>query len=301
MRGTNSLPDMQKQYRFENPSEDYHYELEGDARMLASTKNWERFSSPMSRGSEPDLHDPSEELLTRWPSLSSAEGLFRALDWIGTLTFAVTGSALAGQYNMDLLGCVIVGSITAIGGGTIRDLLLGASPVFWVEEWEYPIICMVAAVLGFLLWEECMRDEAVHFILDTIGLGMFTCVGAQTAIRKKYRAPIILWSALINACGGGMVRDVLVGRPVRILHNTEAYRSLYGACALGGGGAYWWAYRVAKWPVRSRVVCGFLATASLRYLGWTHQASLPSPRARGVPWFPDWFPGAADAGGPATR
>ena len=76
MRGTNSLPDMQKQYRFENPSEDYHYELEGDARMLASTKNWERFSSPMSRGSEPDLHDPSEELLTRWPSLSSAEGLF---------------------------------------------------------------------------------------------------------------------------------------------------------------------------------------------------------------------------------
>ena len=81
-------------------------------------------------------NEPAKNLQNFRKMHFSKLGLFRALDWIGTLTFAVTGSALAGQYNMDLLGCVIVGSITAIGGGTIRDLLLGASPVFWVEEWE---------------------------------------------------------------------------------------------------------------------------------------------------------------------
>lgn len=230
--------------------------------------------------------DRSEELLGRWPSLRSAEGLFRALDWIGTLTFALTGAALAGQYSLDLLGCLIVGSITAVGGGTIRDVLLGTSPVFWVEEWEYLVICIFAAVLGFLFWEEATRDEAVHFLLDTVGLGMFTCVGAQTAIRKRCRAPIVWWSALINACGGGVIRDVLVGRPVRILHNTETYQSLYGACAFFGGVAYWWAYRVARLQVRLRVLCGFVVTASLRYWGWMHRVALPSARARGVPWLP---------------
>merc|ERR1719506_2504324 len=228
-------------------------------------KVWlERFNTQ----SEPDFtaaREKPEDLLSRWPNLRSAEGLFRALDWIGTLTFALTGSALAGQYNMDLLGCVIVGSITAIGGGTIRDLLLGTSPVFWVEEWEYLVICIFASVLGFIFWEESGRDEAIHFVLDTIGLSMFTCVGAQTAIRKKYTAPIVWWAALINACGGGVIRDVLVGRKVRILHNHEQFRSLYGACAVFGGMVYWWAYQVAKFPVRMRVVCGFLSTATLRY------------------------------------
>jgi uncharacterized membrane protein YeiH len=262
--------------------------------VLTSSPKWmERFQTQseaeISESSEPrDRRHSEDDFLSRWPSLSSPEGLFRALDWIGTLTFALTGSALGGKYGMDLLGCVIVGSITAIGGGTIRDVLLGTTPVFWVTEWEYPVISMLAAVVGFLVWEECMSELWIHFVLDTIGLGMFTCVGAQTAIRKKCRAPIVCWCALINACGGGVIRDVLVGRPVRILHNTEAYQSLYGACAVFGGIAYWWAYRAAKMRVRMRVVCGFGVTAVLRYVGWTHRVALPSPRARWVMWLPQF-------------
>jgi uncharacterized membrane protein YeiH len=258
--------------------------------LLASPTRWlKRYETQCS---DPDLkareRGKSEELLTRWPSLGSAEGLFRALDWIGTLSFAVTGSALAGEFSMDLLGCIIVGSITAIGGGTIRDVLLGTSPVFWVEEWEYLVICIISSFFGFLFWEEARREYSTHFVLDTIGLGMFTCVGAQTAIRKKYRAPVVVWSALINACGGGVIRDVLVGRPVRILHNSESYRSLYGACAVFGGMAYWSAYRIVKATVRTRVLCGFVATAFLRWYGWMHRVAMPSPRARGVPWLPQF-------------
>ena len=161
--------------------------------------------------------------LTRYPTLTSSHGILRTLDWIGTVAFATSGTITAGYAGLDLLGCTIVGTITSIGGGTVRDLLLGQTPVFWMLEYEYIMLCLLASVCTFYTWKD-LEDNGngiitengmhltlacVHFIIfllsniigrfmfwtDTIGVGAF-CVIGMNILLKVYKRCIIIYAYL---------------------------------------------------------------------------------------------------------
>lgn len=174
---------------------------------------------------------------------------------------------------MDLLGCVIVGTITSIGGGTVRDILIGNVPVFWVEEHEYVTICVVVAALTFFLWH--MIDDPDNKILwwaDTIGVGAFCVIGAQNGIRKGLVPMICVICGMFTATFGGVIRDVLCKRPVRIMYSTA---EVYASTALAGASMYVLA-RQMRFAVLYRITAGFTTAVTCRYIAATNNVRLPS-------------------------
>jgi uncharacterized membrane protein YeiH len=151
------------------------------------------------------------------------------IDFLGTYVFAISGIKLASGKNIDLFGAYLIGLVTAIGGGTIRDLLLDVTP-FWMIESKYIIITGVALLSVILLKEKLFKWGNTLFIFDAIGLGLFTIVG----ISKSYDANLSIWVCIlmgtITGCLGGVLRDVLINE-VPLLFRKDLYAL---TCILGG-------------------------------------------------------------------
>ena len=151
------------------------------------------------------------------------------IDFLGTFAFAISGIKLASGKKIDLLGAYLIGLVTAIGGGTIRDLLLDATP-FWMLDSRYIIITGMALLAIILLKEKLFKWGNTLFIFDAIGLGLFTIVG----ISKSYDAGLSIWVCLlmgtITGCLGGVMRDVLINE-VPLIFRKDIYAL---TCILGG-------------------------------------------------------------------
>ena len=153
---------------------------------------------------------------------ASVPDALRLCDYVGTTTFAVTGSLAAAARGMDVLGATVVGTITAVGGGTIRDVLLGRGRrAFWMEEPEYLWICAVSAAGAFLAWphlEEAfgvrVTDPWVEY-LDALGVGAFCVIGAQNGARAGVPCAPPSRAACSRRRSEASSRDVLMERPVR--------------------------------------------------------------------------------------
>merc|ERR1711991_376447 len=119
-------------------------------------------------------------------------GLLRSADWIGTVSFAYSGSLLAAAAGMDAFGSCVVGCITAVGGGTVRDLLIGNAPVFWMQEVEYLAMSIVAALAAFISLPAggLAEDGLVLRWTDHLGVAAFAVIGAQNGLRRNL-APLI--------------------------------------------------------------------------------------------------------------
>jgi uncharacterized membrane protein YeiH len=132
--------------------------------------------------------------MQRWPGLHSARHQLRGMDYIGTLSFASSGAIAAATAQMDLLGALFVGTVTAVGGGTIRDAVVLSKRPFWTEETEYIYMSLLAAGATFALWPRDADNQPLdHEVLnwvDALGVGAFAVIGAQNAIRA--RMPIIV-------------------------------------------------------------------------------------------------------------
>jgi uncharacterized membrane protein YeiH len=202
---------------------------------------------------------------------------------LGTSAFAVSGTITAGYAGMDLLGCEIVGTITAIGGGTIRDLLIGNAPVFWVIEYEYIWLCLASCSLTLLAWHDrdkngwFAEDSRLMFWLDAIGIGAFCSIGAQNGIRKGFSPIICILCGMITSTFGGVTRDVLTKRPPRILHSNA---ELYATTALTGATVYMAVRHLGGSPLM-RIASGIVTAASMRYAAVEYDLKLP---------FASWYP-----------
>eukprot|EP00276_Gloeochaete_wittrockiana_P010099 CAMPEP_0184666098 /NCGR_PEP_ID=MMETSP0308-20130426/60050_1 /TAXON_ID=38269 /ORGANISM="Gloeochaete witrockiana, Strain SAG 46.84" /LENGTH=186 /DNA_ID=CAMNT_0027110517 /DNA_START=244 /DNA_END=804 /DNA_ORIENTATION=+ len=179
---------------------------------------------------------------------------------------------------MDLLGCITVGTITAIGGGTIRDILLGRR-VFWMDgEWEYLILSAGTAILTFFLWPWAESQKLINdddeFLQwsDAMGLGAFCVIGAHNGIRAGLHPICSILCGMFTATFGGLTRDVLCRRPVRILHSN---REIYASTALGGALAYVILHGM-KVPLGLRIAGGFTTAVLLRYAAWRYDIRLPT-------------------------
>ena len=130
-------------------------------------------------------------------------------DFIGTIAFAISGIRLASAKRFDLFGAYVVGLTTAIGGGTLRDLMLSRTP-FWMESYSYLICSAIALVWVILFRKLLVRQNNTWFLFDTIGLALFTVTGIQ----KTLQAGFPIWTAIvlgtITGAGGGVFRDVFI-------------------------------------------------------------------------------------------
>lgn len=146
----------------------------------------------------------------------------------------MSGALAGGHKRLDLFGVFVVAVVTGIGGGTLRDLLLGRLPVFWVREPEYLAVVAVATAGTILFTRLRMPKESRLLAADAVGLALFSVTGAQIAETVTDARIVVVLMGAVTAAAGGMVRDVLCGEVPLILKGRE----LYATAALAGASAY---------------------------------------------------------------
>ncbi len=151
------------------------------------------------------------------------------LDFIGTFAFAISGIRLASAKRFDWFGAYVVGLVTAIGGGTIRDILLGVTPG-WMTNPIY-MICTALALLWVILFGKyIIRLNNTFFIFDTIGLALFTVVGVGKSLSLGYPYWVAILMGCMTGAAGGVIRDVLINE-IPLIFRKEIYAM---ACVIGG-------------------------------------------------------------------
>jgi uncharacterized membrane protein YeiH len=193
------------------------------------------------------------------------------LDYAGVAVFAVTGALVASRKQMDIVGFAFLGTVTGIGGGTVRDVVLGFTPVFWVREPVYLLICVgVSAVVFFAAHIPASRLRLL-FWLDAVGLALFGVLGAEKAAAH---GPVVAATmGVVTATMGGMLRDVLGGESPVILR-----REIYATAALLGATTFLVADILL--PRDGALILGFAAALLLRGLALRRGWSLPVYRPR---------------------
>ena len=151
------------------------------------------------------------------------------LDMFGVAVFAVSGALTAGRKGMDLFGIMVVAVVTAVGGGTLRDVLLDR-PVFWISDPTY-LLAILSAAAAILVYVRCFRPpDGSLLVADTFGLSLFTIAGAQTAELLGVSAPIIVVMGVMTGVAGGAMRDVLCAEvPLVLRKEIYATASIAGA------------------------------------------------------------------------
>lgn len=191
------------------------------------------------------------------------------LDFIGTLAFAISGIRLASAKHFDLFGAYVVGLTTAIGGGTMRDLML-SQPPFWMTNPFY-LLCTAFALVWVIMFRRFLvKQENTWFLFDTIGLALF----AVTGIEKTLAAGFPFWTAIImgtlTGAGGGVFRDVFINE-VPLIFRREIYAL---ACVIGGV-AYFICYKMGLNNIASGLTCGAFVMLS-RILAVHYKLHLPT-------------------------
>ncbi|MGR5147779.1 trimeric intracellular cation channel family protein [Photobacterium alginatilyticum] len=157
--------------------------------------------------------------------------LIYVLDMFGTAVFAASGVLMAGRLRMDPFGIVVLASVTAIGGGTIRDMALGATPVFWITDTTYLWVIFITCLIAMLAIRK-PKQMPWYFlpVADAIGLAVFVAIGVEKALRFGASPMVAVIMGVMTGCGGGVIRDILA-REIPMVLRTEVYAT---ACILGG-------------------------------------------------------------------
>ncbi len=152
------------------------------------------------------------------------------LDLIGTFAFAISGALAGVDKKMDLYGVIVLGMVTAVGGGTLRDLLIGRIPPFIFVDYSYLTLALVAALLVFYCHKLVERGQRLLLMMDALGLSTFTVIGVSIALEHGIGYPGAVMMGIMTATAGGMVRDLL-RQEVPLVLTREIYAS---ACLAGG-------------------------------------------------------------------
>ncbi|MEY2925002.1 MAG: hypothetical protein RLZZ337_1550 [Bacteroidota bacterium] len=153
-----------------------------------------------------------------------------ALNLIGVLVFAISGVLTALDNDFDLVGSAVIGFITALGGGTLRDVMIGETPVGWMQDTNYLWVILIAIIISYLFKENIQSLRRSWFVFDTIGIGLFTILGLLKTLDAGLSPVIAVLMGMVSATFGGVLRDVL-SNVVPLIFRREIYAT---ACLLGG-------------------------------------------------------------------
>lgn len=195
------------------------------------------------------------------------------LDWLGVIVFTIVGALVASRKEMDLVGFAVLGTVTGVGGGTLRDLLLG-QPVFWTQQPAYLLACLLVSCTVFFVAHIPQSRYRSLVRLDALGLALFAVAGAEKAMQAGASATVAVVMGVVTATFGGLLRDLLGGDRPAIL-SREIYAS-----AAGAGAATFVFLTALGAPREVALGTGFLIVLLVRagslYYGW----ALPTYRSR---------------------
>ena len=185
------------------------------------------------------------------------------IDFIGTFAFAISGIRLASAKKFDWFGAIVVGMVTAVGGGTLRDVMLGTTP-FWMQNGFYLIVTIFSLFFVLIFSKYLVHLNNTIFIFDAIGLGLFTVVGVEKSLAFDQPMWVAIIMGSLTGAAGGMLRDVFINE-VPLIFRKEIYAM---ACVIGGL-SYWICMLMNLEPYQCQIICGvvvFLArTLSVKY------------------------------------
>jgi uncharacterized membrane protein YeiH len=165
---------------------------------------------------------------------SASSVAFTSLQVFGTIAFAVSGAIAAGKSRMDWAGVVVLATVTAVGGGTIRDIVLGELPVWWVDEWWPLLVAPAVAVTTIVVadrWGARMDRWTAVEAADALGLAVYTLVGVDVALNDKVAIGVAAVIGVVAGVSGGMLRDVLTNRrPTALRSQLYVVAAAVGAC-----------------------------------------------------------------------
>ncbi|MDT3252056.1 TRIC cation channel family protein [Serratia sp. root2] len=194
------------------------------------------------------------------------------LDILGTAVFAISGVLLAGKLRMDPFGVLVLGVVTAVGGGTIRDMALANGPVFWVKDPTDLVVAMITCVLTLLLVRQPRRlPKWILPVLDAVGLAVFVGIGVNKAFAADTGPLVAVCMGVITGVGGGIIRDVLA-REIPMILRTEIYAT---ACIVGGI-VHVTAFATFGMPLQQAMMLGMGITLAIRLAAIRWHLKLPA-------------------------
>ncbi len=192
------------------------------------------------------------------------------LDMAGVMVFALSGVILACRSRMDPFGMLVLAAVTGIGGGTLRDLVLGVRPVFWVTDPTYLWVILATVVLSVVGFHYIHRLSQVFLpVADAFGLALFTVIGAHKALLLETPGAVAVLMGLLTGVAGGMIRDVLARRVPMVLQ-----REIYATASIAGGITYVTLDGLGA-PLALAIALAVLVTLSLRLAAIYWQLALP--------------------------
>ena len=149
---------------------------------------------------------------------------------IGIAAFAITGVIAAGKKGMDIFSVVLLGVVTALGGGTLRDLIIDSGPAFWTRDLLYLWVSVSASVITFFLIQHVRHALKLLLFVDAFGLSLFTVLATEKTLTLGFSEPVAVTMGIITGIAGGMIRDILTGRmPLLLGREFYATPALLGA------------------------------------------------------------------------
>lgn len=191
------------------------------------------------------------------------------IDILGTSAFAVSGVFSAMEKRLDIFGVFIISFATAIGGGTIRDILVGNLPVNWLQNGLAIQVIFLSALVTMVFGTYLKQLNTALFLFDALGLGLFTIVGFEIGLKKGFGPGICITLGTISACFGGVLRDVLLNK-VPLIFQKEIYAL---ACIIGGI-VYYFSKQTAMNGDLAKIVC-ILLIFFIRAIAVRFKLSLP--------------------------
>ena len=195
--------------------------------------------------------------------------LIELLGYFGIIVFAISGALAAARARMDVVGFALLGVVTGIGGGSLRDILLGRLPVFWIEQPQYIVICVVAAIATFVSVPIIVSRLKLLLWADAVGLAVFAVLGAQTALAADVPLIIAALLGVVSATFGGLIRDIICRETPLIL-----LKEIYVTAALVGALLYVSLIEFAVTPGVA-MLAGCATTFAVRGLALVYSLSLP--------------------------
>lgn len=191
------------------------------------------------------------------------------IDILGTVAFAVSGAFLAMEKKLDPFGVLVLSFVTAIGGGTLRDILIGNLPVSWLRNETASLVIFCSAIAAMVFARILRQLNTTLFLFDAMGLGLFTIVGIKLGVARDFSMGVCIALGTITACFGGVVRDVLLNN-IPLLFRKEIYAL---ACILGGLAFFGLQYM--RIPPDMVTVSSILIIFGIRLIAVRFRLSLP--------------------------
>lgn len=192
------------------------------------------------------------------------------IEILGTIAFTISGVLTAMHKRLDAFGIFIIGFVTALGGGTLRDLLLGVGPVVWLRDATYMYVIMITVIFAVFFREKLKYLRKSLFLFDTLGIGLYTVVGVEKGVAAGLLPIMCITLGTITASFGGVIRDILCNE-IPIIFRKEVY-----ATACIAGGIFY--FILEGFPIREEIVHAIpiLVVILIRLLAVRYKLSLPT-------------------------